>query len=95
MDLGKTGRRSRCSCSSHGRLTLEYNDAISQVCRHDEVVFDDECCLLSVEDIPARHIGMSYKSTCTFCCAFTYLLMTLLAMIRCSESKKLGGNVVR
>ena len=41
------------SGSRHGGLTLEHNDAVSQVCGHDEVVFNDERCLLGVEDVPA------------------------------------------
>ena len=48
----------RCSGGSHGRLTLEYDDAVSQVCGHNEVVFDDEGRLLSVEDVPARRTNV-------------------------------------
>ena len=53
VGLRKTARNSRGSGSSHGGLTFEYDNAISQVCGHDKVVFDDERCLLSVEDVPA------------------------------------------
>lgn len=52
IHLRTIAHSSRSSGSSHRRLTLEYNDAISQVCGHDEVVFDDERCLLGVEDVP-------------------------------------------
>ena len=39
--------------------------------------------------------GMSSRRVCDFFLAFAHLLMTLLAIIRCSESKKLNENPVR
>lgn len=54
--------RLRCSSSRHGRLTLEYDDAVSQVRGHYEVVFDDEGCLLSVENVPARCTIMNRRT---------------------------------
>jgi len=93
-DPGTNAQYSRGSSSSYSRFTLEHNDTVSQVSGHNEVVFDDERRLLSVEDVPARQKNMSPPSICDFCRALGYLLMTLLAIIRCSESKKLNGDTV-
>lgn len=57
--MGKAVQCSRGSSSRYSRLTLEYNDTVSQVCGHDEVVFDDERRLLGVEDVSTRHKVMS------------------------------------
>lgn len=75
----------RCS-SGNGRLTLKHDDTVGQVGGHDEIVLDDERSLLGVQDEPAMR-----ESRCDAGEAYwrTYRLMTLLAMIRCSESKNL------
>jgi len=35
-----------------GRDSVEDDDSVSEVRRHDEVVFDYECCFLSMKDVP-------------------------------------------
>ena len=45
--------RLRVSSSGHSRLTLEHDDAVSEVRGHDEIVLDDESCFLSMEDVSA------------------------------------------
>lgn len=88
------GTHSRGGGGSYSRLTLEHNNTVSQVRGHDKVVFDDKRCLLSVENIPAWNGCLSPRSIyVTVLFVFPYLLMTLLAMIRCSESKKLNGGL--
>lgn len=37
-----------------GGNTIEHNDSVSQVGRHDEVVLHHKCSLLCVEDVPAN-----------------------------------------
>lgn len=37
-----------------GWNTIEHNDSVSQVRRHDEVMFHYKCSLLRVEDVPAN-----------------------------------------
>ena len=64
IDLRTVPSHSRGSGSGHSRLTLEHNDTVSQVRGHDEVVFDDECCLLSVEDVPVQHKKVNYRGIC-------------------------------
>ena len=95
MDVRTTAPHSRGSGSRHSRLPLEHNDTVSQVCGHDEVMLDDERCLLSVEDVSVQHKDMRPPGVCGFSRGFAYLLMILLAIMRCSESKKLNGDLVR
>jgi hypothetical protein len=94
VTAGEKGKHSRGSGGSHSWLPLKYNDAVSQVGGHDEVVFNYERCFLSVEDISVRYGCVSLKYRSLFR-AIIYLFMTLLAMIRCSESRKLNGDPVR
>jgi len=42
-----------------------------------------------------QHKKVNCRGICRFPVGFAYLLMTLLAIIRCSESKKLNGDPVR
>ena len=92
-----TAPHSRGSGGSHSGLTLEHDDTVSQVRSHDEVVFDNERCLLRVKDVPVRQRDrhMSHPRICDFYRTLAYLLITLLAIMRCSESKKLNGDPVR
>ena len=77
----------RCGLGSDTRVTLEDDDAVSEVGGHDEVVLDDECGLLGVEDEAMR--GKFDEGVAGCKVAETYRLMTFDAMIRCSESKNL------
>jgi hypothetical protein len=95
VDTRTTAPHLRGSGSGHSGLPLEYNDTVSQVRGHDEVVLDDERCLLSVEDVSVRHKDMSPPGVCEFCRGFAYLLIILLAIMRCSESKKLNDDLIR
>ena len=71
---------SRCD----GGLAFEHDNAVSEVRGHDEVVLNYESCLFSVQYKSTASLVMTGKSRTD-----AYRLMTLLAMIRCSESKKL------
>lgn len=57
------GRDLRGGGSRDGWLTLEDNDPIGQVRRHDKIVLDDERGLLSVEDEPGEYHTMITMST--------------------------------
>jgi hypothetical protein len=40
----------RCSRCRNGWLALEHDDSVSEVCRHDEIVLNDERRLLGMEN---------------------------------------------
>lgn len=54
--LGSVGQRVDRRCP------LEDDDSVGQICRHDEIVLDDEACLLGVQDKPeVNRIKLGYE----------------------------------
>jgi hypothetical protein len=74
----------RCSGRRNGWLTFEHDNAVSKVRGHDEVVLNDEGHLFSMQHKSTGKSVMAVRSK-----LMPHRLMTLLAMIRCSESRKL------
>lgn len=75
----------RCCRCCDGGLALKDDNAVSEVSCHDEVMFNDERGLLGVEDESAG--GSENRSGLRNLIA--HRLITLLAIMRCSESRKL------
>jgi hypothetical protein len=75
----------RCSGGGDGGLAFEDDDTVGQICGHDEIVLNDEGCLLGMQDEsrPNNQLKVAVHERSS------YRLMTLLAIIRCSESRKL------
>lgn len=55
---GPTARNVRSGCGGYRGLALKDNDAVGQVCRHDEVMLDNERGLLGVQNEPEKAIKL-------------------------------------
>jgi len=93
-EMGQPEKRfssARCGCSSYRWLTFKHDNSVGKVCRHDKIMFDYEGSFLCVKD----ETGKMFVYTVIRINKIigpTYRLMTLLAMIRCSESRELENG---
>jgi len=46
-----------CNCFNR-RLSLKHDDAVGEICRHDEVVLNNERSLLSVQNKPTAMLPL-------------------------------------
>lgn len=82
----------KCSrgCSgSHSWLPAEHNNAVREVSCHNKIVLDNKCGAFCMQNISKSSLSRSPPIAPK---SATYRLITLLAMIRCSESKNEDGS---